>query len=411
MRNVCTTMKKIIPAIVSTVLALTGAVSFPASAAETMRAELTGVSFTDSETLAALVYETQAGNCNLYEDEDHTIPAILPLDSVYSTSQKFYLLCGTSPMKTWGKQCYIYAQGVFAHLFDEMPAHGPENSYSFHHCISVMGSSPEVSFSQFLDSRVMPGAYLRTTNQADGKYSGSAGHSLIILGYNQDSVTIQEGNAFGGGEIRLATMDWDRFNRSFLSGKGRYVSHIVQPREDYYLSQFGLSYDFSKENQQVSYEPEQLLLRRLGSGLRLSLPTTAKPDDYVWTSSDEQIATVDPSGNVTVHEDGNVTIQAEDANAIYSFDVTVDAVEWEKIGDVDGNGTINCDDSTAILLTYLNDMMEGSDVSAEEFALYDIDNDGNITADDATLVLHYYLSNAMSGGALDAETLWKEILA
>lgn len=385
MRNVCTTFKKIIPALVSTVLALTGISALPASAANGARAAQTGVSYTDSEALAALVYETQAGNCNLYKDTQHSIPAILPLDTSLNTNINYYLSCGTKPYSIWGMQCYIYAQGVFAHLFDEMPYHGTDNGYSYQHCTSVMGSTPTVSFDQFLDCEIMPGAYMRTTPNASGAYSGGDGHSLIILAYNSETVTVQEGNANNKGLIRLSTKTWDEFNSSFLSGKGRYVAHVVQPCDYYYESQFGLSYDFSKnaepvvsEPEQTDSEPEQLFQRQLDSTINPSLPTQMLAEAPLPTDDDN---------------------------------TAEDAVQWESLGDVDGSGSVDADDSNTVLLTYLNHMVDGSLADEAELSVYDIDNSGALTADDADAVLRYYLSAMLSGDVSDAETLWKEILA
>ena len=379
MRNVCTTFKKIIPALVSTVLALTGISALPASASNGARAAEYGVSYTDSDALAALVYETQAGDCNLYMDPQHTIPADLPLDSSLNTSISYYLNCGTKPYSIWGMQCYIYAQGVFAHLFDEMPYLGTDNGYCYQHCTSVMGCTPTVSFDLFIAGGIMPGAYMRTTPNANGSYSGSDGHSLIILAYDADSVTVQEGNANGKGLIRLSTKTWDEFNRSFLSGKGRYVSHIVQPCDYYYEQYFGLSYDFSKaadtaeEPEQDNNADEQVFLKTIDSGLS-SVPTQTLSEPAAPTES-------------------------------------ADAEYWETLGDVDGNGSIDCDDSNTVLLAYLEHMLNDIAANADELALYDIDRDGQITADDAAAILRFYLSATVTNDTLSPEALWKEILA
>lgn len=57
---------------------------------------------------------------------------------------------------------------------------------------------------------------------------------MIILAYDSETVTYLEGNADGNGLIRVTVRTWSDFNKRQLSGRGRYISHMVQPTDDFY---------------------------------------------------------------------------------------------------------------------------------------------------------------------------------
>lgn len=363
-----------------------------------------GVRYTDSQVLTDLVAQTQAGDCNLYLDAAYTQSALLPVDTMLDNNLWYYLHCPASGGKTYGKQCYIYAQGVFSKLFEELPLHGAENTTRYNHCTIVMGQTPAVTFQQFLECRIMPGAYLRTTGNADGTYSSSDGHSLLIMAYDADGVLVQEGNALGGGEILLTNLSWEEFNQRFLARKNRCVAHVVQPCDYYYAERFDLAYDFTLSAE--STEAQEVLLSRTGKHALMP-----DGDQFDWESSDHSVVTVDENGVVEVVSDGSVTVTATGGDAVYTYEITVSAVDWAELGDADGNGIIDCDDAILTLRHYVNEQLMGASLLTEEAcARCDVDNDGTVSADDSALTLRYYLNRDLLGND-DAEALWCELLA
>lgn len=367
-----------------------------------------GVSYLHSEALTEKIAETWAGDVNLYLDGALEEAASLPLDTCMDIDHSYYVSAGK--IKTYGWQCYIYAQGAFAHLFDELPLHGAQTTkdfgISYKKLCCVMGATPEASFRQFLECRVMPGAYMRTTANIDGTYNGSYGHSLLILGYDEDGVTVQEGNAQNHGEIRSVTVSWDEFNRIFLAGKNRYVSHVVQPLDSVYLTEFGLCYDFTIPDE-IRYENHSVELHRIGCGITLLDAT----EGFEWVSSDEKIASVDKLGSVTIHESGKVTITATDRSSVHTFDVNVNAVDWEQLGDADGDGDVTPQDAIVALSDYADSMLDTpSSLSENQRLLCDVDNNGVVDPTDATDMLRFYSEKSLLENDSDAQVIWAEII-
>lgn len=145
-----------------------------------------------------------------------------PLGSSLKNSANYYLADTIS-----GQQCYIYAQGVYYYLFGDVIYHGDGYKY-WSDSAKVLTNLKTVSYSQFQDAGVGFGAYIRTTGNSNGSYSSNEGHSMIVLEYNEENITVLEGNADGRGLIRVTVLTWDEFNNNFLTAKGRRVCHIVQ---------------------------------------------------------------------------------------------------------------------------------------------------------------------------------------
>ena len=50
---------------------------------------------------------------------------------------------------------------------------------------------------------------------------------MILLSYNENSITVLEGNADGDGLVRITEKTWDKFNDDYLTKKGRKIAHII----------------------------------------------------------------------------------------------------------------------------------------------------------------------------------------
>ncbi len=370
------------------------------------------ISYTASEELTAQMESVFAGNVNLAADAALTPVTIsLAVSSALDTRATYYAY-NAAGNYTIGMQCYIYAQAVYATLFDDLPYHGA-GTIGYSYSAQVMGQSPTVDYRVFSASKVMPGAYLRTTDQPDGTYNGEVGHSLIVLGYNEDGLTILEGNADSKGLIRIASYTWENFNESVLTRYGRVISHVVQPREDVYRDKYGLEFEAlaadTGNDTPAQTEPvpsgDFTMHRQQG---HMQLPELG--DDFTWTSNDESIVAVDENGELVAVGNGVTEIIAENGTDSYSYTVTVSLVAWEKLGDINGDSLVNTMDAILLLQQYNASLMDDTIAADEQMQLYgDIDDDGQLDAADAVLVLRYYVS-ALTDAALDAETRWGAIL-
>ena len=158
------------------------------------------------------------GNVKLFSNSNDKYP----LGTSLNNSTNYYVAGAIS-----GQQCYIYAQAVYYYLFGDVIYHGDGHKY-WSDSVKLLTNLKTVSYSQFQKAGVSFGAYIRTTGNSNGSYSSSKGHSMIVLAYDEQSITILEGNADGRGLVRVTVLTWDEFNSNFLTSKSRRVCHIVQ---------------------------------------------------------------------------------------------------------------------------------------------------------------------------------------
>lgn len=128
-----------------------------------------------------------------------------------------------------GQQCYIYAQAVYHYLFGDVPYHGTGIGNYWKNSTRVLYNITSISYNTFINAGVGFGAYIRTTVNSNGSFSGSYGHSMILLGYDTSGLTYLDCNGDGKGMIRVTTRTWSEFNSVLLSSKGRRIAHVVQP--------------------------------------------------------------------------------------------------------------------------------------------------------------------------------------
>lgn len=385
------------------------------------------VTYLDSDALTALLKDIMYnGNCGLFTDQNGTkATGNLAVGGALNNSQKYYARTDSGVYSWWGFQCYIYAQGVAARIYDEIVNHGPEDGAIFDHLIQAMGAAPSLTYSMMRDARIMPGAYMRTTINTNGAYNSSYGHSLIILEYDEESITVLEGNALGHGEIECNTMSYDAFNSRFLTGQGRYIAHVMQPNDKYYQDTYGLSWGNYASPVAVTttttttvttttvtapefWETPELELHRTGVRYSLGVPGEY---DLVWTSSDPDVAAVDENGNVTPLTDGEAVITAESADRSYDFALSIAETDWDYIGDFDGDGSVSAKDSMQVLQIAAN-ALGGfeQEISQREMLVADVDDDGNITISDAQQVLRFYSIRTLMESSESSEEIWRSLL-
>lgn len=198
-----------------------------------------GSAYTSSPDLASKLDAVFAGDIGLCTSTTFKSSTNAKLGSSVMTGSKLYFIKNkTTGGITSGWQCFIYANAVYNTLFNEYVGHATSLSNSK---VLISGGSNTASYNQFKNAGVKCGAYVRTTNKSSGAYNGSVGHSLIVLSYDANNITYLEGNADGKGLVRVTTRTWSDFNSNQLSGRSRYICHVVQPKDTYYNSLYSVS--------------------------------------------------------------------------------------------------------------------------------------------------------------------------
>ena len=213
-----------------------GVVPAEATSYTTSVSSANGSNYSTSPTLATKLNAVFSGDIDIYSNSACSKEVSMPIGTSMSTSTQYYVKSKITGNNVTGWQCYIYANAVYNKLFNEWVGHGTSFSNSK---VVVSGGSSTVSYSMLKNAGVRCGAYVRTTDKVSGAYNGSVGHSFIILSYNSNSISYLEGNGDGKGAIRIVKQTWSEFNSSQVSGRGRYISHIVQPTNAYYDSLYG----------------------------------------------------------------------------------------------------------------------------------------------------------------------------
>ena len=196
---------------------------------------LQGSDYTSSDQLARVLDEVFAGDIDIYSDAAYTAEVSMPVGISMSNSTQYYVQSQVSGKPVSGWQCYIYGNAVYNKLFREWVGHA--NGFA-HSQVVISGGVSDLTYDMMAQAGVLCGAYLRTTGNSDGSYNGNVGHSMIILAYDQETITYLEGNGDGNGLIRVAIRPWDDFNLRQLSGRGRYIAHMVQPTEEFYRENY-----------------------------------------------------------------------------------------------------------------------------------------------------------------------------
>ena len=198
--------------------------------------QMNAYDFTSSPELAKKLTQVFNGNIGLYSSSSCSSQTKAPLGcSKMTGSNKFYIKNNTTGSKTFGWQCYIYANAVYNTLYNEWAGNGS----SFKHSKVVIKGGSTFSYRQFVNAGVRVGAYVRTTANKDGSYNRSKAHSFVILGYNEEYVTYIDGNSDGRGLVRVNKLTWKELNRWQTTGCGRRICHVVQPTDKYFDSLYG----------------------------------------------------------------------------------------------------------------------------------------------------------------------------
>jgi len=184
------------------------------------RDDVDGHDFTKSEKLADKLNSIFDGNASVYKNSSCTklVDTRIGNSTVPNDGVLQYIGPYGGPYLDAGTSCWIYANGVYYTLFGESTSAGiaGPNSEKLN---LYKTSSTVATYNNFKAWGV---------RNAVGALIRANGHSMIVMGYDENTLTILDGNGDKQGLISLRIRKWSEINFS--------VSYIIQPKEDYYYS-------------------------------------------------------------------------------------------------------------------------------------------------------------------------------
>ena len=187
----------------------------------TDRDAVDGSDYTYSPALAAKLNAIFDGDASIYKDKACTIPheTYLGTSTVRNNGIRRYVGSESVGTVETGTSCYIYANGVYYTLFGESTGSGEPGENSEMLNVRSTGSR-RVSYENFKAWGVRQGV---------GALIRASGHSMIVLDYDEETLTYLDGNGDGHGLISITHEPWEKI---FYT----YVSYIIQPTEQHYSS-------------------------------------------------------------------------------------------------------------------------------------------------------------------------------
>ena len=192
----------------------------------TAREDVNVSDFTDNTALATALNGILDGKANVFYDAGFTKMVNTELGSsrVRNNGVNMYVGPVQDGETNVGTSCWIYANGVYYTLFGECTASGVAGTNSRKLDLKTTANR-NFTYDNFVawGVRPEPGALIRT----------QCGHSLIVLDYNEEGLTILDGNGDGKGLVAIRVMAWN-----YQSFRAKY---IIQPNQEHFDSLYGSS--------------------------------------------------------------------------------------------------------------------------------------------------------------------------
>ena len=208
--------------------------------------DVSGRDYTDSPALADKLDAIFEGEAGVYYDYSCTALVDTALGSSPVKNNGVYMYASPvgSTAEDIGTSCWIYAKGVYHTLFGETT----DGAHSEDLYLGGTGSR-SLSYENLAawGVRPMPGALIR-----------ASGHSMILLHYDADTITIVDGNGDGNGLVAVRICSWDQM--------GEYVEYIIQPESSHYAKLYG--WGMCGENAFWAVENNTLTISGSGEVLR-----------------------------------------------------------------------------------------------------------------------------------------------
>lgn len=190
----------------------------------TDRETVDGGDYTQDPVLAQKLNDIFDGSAEIYYDSGFTkmVNTRLGSSSVPNNGVNKYV--GNNLVETnVGTSCWIYANGVYFTLFGEATGCGTPGENSELLDLKVTANR-NFSYENFRAWGIRPGVgtLIRTR----------CGHSVIVLHYDEERLTILDGNGNGKGLVAIRVITWDR-----MSFRARYA---IQVKEEYFRQLYPL---------------------------------------------------------------------------------------------------------------------------------------------------------------------------
>lgn len=182
----------------------------------TDREAVDGSDYTDNPALAEKLNDILDGNAGVYYDRACTKMVNTELGSYRVPNNGVNKYTGTGEQLNIGTSCWIYANAVYYTLFGETTGNGAAGENSTKLNLKVT-QNKNATYENFTAWGVTPGvgALIRTTD----------GHSMIVLGYDEERLTVLDGNGDGKGLVSIRVRTWDR---TWFR-----VKYIIQPNQEH----------------------------------------------------------------------------------------------------------------------------------------------------------------------------------
>lgn len=185
------------------------------------RSAVSGSDYTDSDIMAQKLDEIFDGSLSVYSNTGCTTPVSAPIGSSVMKNNGVAMYVGPygGKLVNSGTSCWIYAQGVYYTLFEDYVYNNKGQTGNSENVDMTTTSTTNCTYENFKAWGVRQGV---------GAMLRSAGHSMILLGYDEEKMITLEGNADSAGLVCIRERSWDILKNKYTS-----FAFIVQPTDEY----------------------------------------------------------------------------------------------------------------------------------------------------------------------------------
>lgn len=139
----------------------------------------------------------------------------------------------------------------------------------------------------------------------------------------------------------------------------------------------------------------------------------ANAEQFTWSTSDPEVAVLIWDGIAVTRKPGRAVITAQKGNVRYDYEICVETVDWEHLGDVNEDGSTDPMDAIMVMNAYMKTAMVQSNAGENDAlpaTIADVDGNGVVDIADAQLILQYYVSSKLKNSDISARDAWDAIL-
>lgn len=225
-----------------------------------------------------------------------------------------------------------------------------------------------------------------TAKAAVKGWMNSDGHRENILSTTSKSIGVGCYRTNNGGPFCVQVFSVGLFEeQQALTGKIKYEKDPVRINSSYLnISIKPLENNSIKIKEGEIFDNNKMISKNYTYDTFYTSGALLNNESAIWTSNDENVATVDSAGNITGISAGSTTITAKIGDITKSGTVTI-----IKSGDINNDGVVDLLDVKQLFRIY----MVASDRSSEEFIKkYDFDDDETVDLLDVKKLFRLYMT-------------------